>query len=309
MSEQAKNQENQDEGIGCISHLFLFMFSIAVAIPLALFEYEWFDWIPINDFRWQFVLGSLAMFVVTYWLVWRVKYLVLFSITGVLLFSFYQMHTGKQPLAKDIANGYALVLESAVRNADGIVLHVQTKYAESIEDDLKAAADYMDPEVKEFANKAATKYFTENDNALFNQHGHIIRYFSVFKTVNSQWNYVEDPKDQEYFAKASESIKTMAGDCDDHDALMTACIKAIGGETQMVVVEGHVFPVVRVADSEFEFNVKVKPLVQQLFHDAYNGETLSAYNLGNGVWMNFDYTAKYPGGPFMSDRVIKRIEL
>ncbi len=280
-----------------------------MTIPLALFRYEWYDWIPIEEFHWQFLIGSLIMLAIVYWLAMKVKYVILVSIFGVLLISFFQRHTGRHPISDDIANGYKVVLNMALNNVDDIVLHSYIKHVDNSEEALTAAADYMNPEVKTFANQAATQHFTEDGDALFKQHQNIVRYFSVFKTVNLQWKYVEDPKDEEYFAKASESLKTMAGDCDDHDALMTACIKAIGGEAQMVVVEGHIFPVVRVADSEFEFNVKVKPLVQQLFRDEYNGEPLSIYSLEDGVWMNFDYTANYPGGPFMSDKVIKRIEL
>jgi hypothetical protein len=309
MGEVENPSNDNKDGIGCLNHLLLIVFSVAVTIPLALFEYELFEWIPIDDFRWQFLIGSFVLFLLTHSLVLQFKYLVLFSIMAVVCVSFYQKHTGKQPMADQIADGYAVVLEMALANTDDIVHYVQAKHIETIEDELKAAADYMHPDVKSFANTAATRHFTENGDALFKHHHHVVRYFSVFKTINSEWKYVEDPKEQEYFAKASESIRTMAGDCDDHNALMTACIKAIGGEAQMVAVEGHIFPVVRVADSEFEFNVKVKPLVQQLFYNEYDNQELSIYNMNNGVWMNFDYTADYPGGPFMSDKVIKRIAL
>lgn len=309
MSEESASKEEQDEGIGCLSHLLLILVSLAIAVPLALFQYEWFDWIPVDDFRWRFLVGFIGVLVGTYGLVMSFKYLILFSVAAVLILSFYQKHTGKTQLLQEVVEGYSIVFAMALDNVDAIVLHAQTEMVEEIEEDLIASADYMNPKVKTFANKAAIKYFTENGDALFKQHGQIIRYLSVFKTINSQWKYVEDPQDQEYFAKASESIETMAGDCDDHDALMTACIKAVGGETQMVTVEGHIFPIVKVADSKFEFNVKVKPLVEQLFYGQYNGEELSVYVLEDGVWLNFDYTANYPGGPFMSDKVIKRIEL
>lgn len=255
------------------------LLSIAVAIPLALFQYQYFAWIPLDDFRLQFVIGSLVLLSAIYYLVLQIKYVVLIAIAGVVLFSLYQQHTGKQPISNDISTAYTSLLALAINNANGIISTAQVEQVESNQEELKAAADYMNPVVKTFANEAATTYFTENDDALFKQHQHNVRYFSVFKTVHSQWKYVGDPKNEEYFAKASESIKTMAGDCDDYNALMTACIKSIGGETQMVTVEGHIFPIVRVANSKFEFDVKVKPLVRQLFENEYNDEPLSIYNL------------------------------
>ena len=70
----------------------------------------------------------------------------------------------------------------------------------------------------------------------------MIQCFAVFKEINTRWNYVNDPKGQEYIAYASESLQHFSGDCDDHAILMTACIKAIGGTARIIHTGGHLYP-------------------------------------------------------------------
>ena len=86
---------------------------------------------------------------------------------------------------------------------------------------INEAIDYQNPALRQFAVKSAVNYF--NDKELYRKYGNVIRYFSIFKTIN-QWNYISDPQGLDYFAKASESAQLLAGDCDDHAILMAASI-------------------------------------------------------------------------------------
>ena len=44
------------------------------------------------------------------------------------------------------------------------------------------------------------------------------------------WVYVNDPAGTDYYAKASESLRLLRGDCDDYAILMASLIESIGGD-------------------------------------------------------------------------------
>jgi hypothetical protein len=48
--------------------------------------------------------------------------------------------------------------------------------------------------------------------------------------------------------KASESVKFLAGDCDDHAIMMVAAIKSIGGTARFVATTGHLYPEILIGD-------------------------------------------------------------
>ena len=91
------------------------------------------------------------------------------------------------------------------------------------------AIDYKNPVVRDFAVEATNENFKNAQEGTKFKYRILIQCLAVFKKINENWNYVSDPKDEEYIAKASESVKLLAGDCDDHSILMAACIKSIGG--------------------------------------------------------------------------------
>lgn len=171
---------------------------------------------------------------------------------------------------------------------------------------IKEAMDYQTPVVRKFAVKAAQAYFA--DKPLNRKYGQVVRYFSVFKVIND-WNYVPDPKGEEYYASASESVDLMAGDCDDHAILMAACIKAIGGEPRIIHTEEHLYPEVKVCHED-EFEDIIYLIKRELFYKEALGENIYYHRDDEGyIWLNFDYTGAYPGAPFMDENVIGILEL
>lgn len=173
-----------------------------------------------------------------------------------------------------------------------------------IKSGVKKAADYDNGEVRDFAVKTASKYFIEyQKQADYSRYRILIQSFSIFKEINSQWNYVNDPNDKEYFAKASESLHLMGGDCDDHAVLMAASIKAIGGKTRMVLTTGHIYPEIYIGDmADLE---EVNYLVHaELFKEETKGKSLYYHiDEDGGIWLNLDYTGNYPGGKFMAEEI------
>jgi hypothetical protein len=182
----------------------------------------------------------------------------------------------------------------------------KTKSTIQDSDKILLAIDYGNPILRDFAVTGSQKYFA--DSKYDYKYRHIVKYFSIFR-VMSAWKYVPDPKWEDYFAKASESVKLMAGDCDDYAILMAASIKAVGGEVRLVRTAGHLYPEVKVCKYE-EFSGIVDLIKNRLFFKESLGERIY-YHVDdwNNVWLNFDYTNIYPGGKFMSDEIIGILEL
>jgi hypothetical protein len=168
--------------------------------------------------------------------------------------------------------------------------------------EILKAIDYDNSEVRNFALLATSKHYREfqENKELKN----IIQCLAIFKEINEQWHYVSDPKNREYFAKASESIVHFSGDCDDHSILMAACIKSIGGTTRLIHTSGHLYPELLIGDkSKMEsINYSIK---KQLFINPSEGKKIH-YHIDEKqqAWINLDYTADYPGGKFMSEEIL-----
>lgn len=168
--------------------------------------------------------------------------------------------------------------------------------------DVLEAIDYQDPKVRSFAVRAATTWFA---NASIDEDEFtLVQSFSIFKVINSAWIYVSDPLDDEYFAKASESVELLAGDCDDHAILMAACIKAIGGEVRLVRTTGHIYPEMKVGNAKAMERAAFL-IRQELFPDVAKHAALFYHTDGNGDrWINLDYTRHYPGGEVMAEDIL-----
>lgn len=299
----------QKNGIGCLGHIVLISLALIIAIPLVVGYYQYFMWIPIEAIEIRMIVIFLFFAIVLYLIIYKFKRLAFGLLVFMLLKMGYNQYFNKTGLNYEKAySGYLSLVEKKFENNPNLIKDFNDANILSVESDLVSSVDYNSPEVKQFSNKASIEYFSENEDELFKNHGNIIRYFSVFKTINSSWKYVSDPLDVEHYAKASESLKSMAGDCDDHSILMSACIKAVGGKTRIVWVEEHAFPVVLIAENKYEFNLKVKPLLHKLFTDIYDNDFGVVQN-EEGIWLSFDYTKNYPGGPFINKDVIKLIKI
>lgn len=167
---------------------------------------------------------------------------------------------------------------------------------------INEAIDYGNPVVRDFAIVAISEHF--KDVRVDKVYRTTVHSFAVFKAVNQNWNYVSDPKYREYFAKASESVRYLSGDCDDYSILMAAAIKAVGGTTRLIYTTGHIYPELYIGDkADLE---KVNYMVKkQLFVEESRGLALH-YHIDEAgqVWLNLDYTEKYPGGRFLDEEIL-----
>lgn len=169
------------------------------------------------------------------------------------------------------------------------------------------AIDYSNPKVRNFALMATTKHFRNTKG--YHQYRVIIQCFAVFKEIKNNWNYVNDPKGQEYIATASESLQHFSGDCDDHAILMAACVRAVGGTPRLIHTGGHIYPEMLIGNKKDleAINYLIKEV---LFKQESKGKDIHYHIDERGqIWLNLDYTAKYPGGPFMSEEILGALTL
>jgi hypothetical protein len=164
------------------------------------------------------------------------------------------------------------------------------------------AVDYNNPKVRNFAAMATTKYFKNVKG--YKKERNMIQCFAVFKEIRNRWNYLDDPKGHEYIAYASESIQHFSGDCDDHAILMAASIRAIGGTPRIIHTGGHLYPEMLVG-TKANLETANYLIKEVLFPEESRGKEVHYHIDERGqVWLNLDYTATFPGGPFMSEEIL-----
>jgi len=169
------------------------------------------------------------------------------------------------------------------------------------------AIEYQNPKIRNFAIMSTSKHF--KDVKGYHDYFTIIQAFAVFKEINSRWYYVSDPKGQDYIAKATESLEYLSGDCDDHSIFMAACIKSIGGTMRLIHTKGHIYPELLIGTKKDleKINYAIK---KDLFPQESKNKPINYHidERGN-IWLNLDYTAKYPGGPFMNEEILGALTL
>lgn len=168
---------------------------------------------------------------------------------------------------------------------------------------LQSKVNYKDSIVRNFAVSNSLVYFDDYHN----KYGSLVRVLSLFKHINSTFKYVSDSERDEYFAAPRETIQNgMGGDCDDHTILMVSALKAIGAHCRMVLTEGHLYPELLCGDE------KAFELMQSAIILLFGKEAIGNiyYHEQNGkYWINLDYSARYPGGPYVSEKAYALIDL
>lgn len=169
------------------------------------------------------------------------------------------------------------------------------------------AIEYDNPKVRNFSLMATSKYFKKTKE--YNQYYTLIQCFAIFKEINTNWNYVSDPKGKDYIATASESLQYLSGDCDDHSILMAACIRSIGGVPRLIHTKGHIYPEILIGNRK-DLEAANYLIKKVLFPKESKNQNLHYHVDERGqIWLNMDYTAKYPGGPFMHEEILGALTL
>ncbi len=206
-----------------------------------------------------------------------------------------------------VINAYKIIFLSDQMQKEEAVLEQKTLKPFPNKTKIFESVDFLNSKVRNFALFSVNKHFTKTKNYAVNRK--FIQYFAVFKEVNSRWNYVNDPKGQEYFASGSESLLYFSGDCDDHAILMCATIKSIGGSMRLIHTGRHMYPELLIG-TEKDLEIATYLISSELFPKQSKHKTIYFHRDEKGkIWLNLDYTARYPGGPFLGEEVLSILDL
>jgi hypothetical protein len=285
-------------------NILLFFLCSVVSVVLFVLLYQQlpvFGW----SFQWERAIILFLLLVVTFFLAKKLKWVFVTLLAAIIGWIGYDIYSGKQDIlayynqSRNIFNDMAGYKDKSS--------FVYTSYSVFYRDrELVDAIDFKNPVVRNFAVEAANEFFKKEQKKHMDYERVLIQSLAVFKKINKGWNYVSDPDDDEYFAKASESVRLMAGDCDDYSVLMAAAIKSIGGKVRLTFIKGHIYPELLIG-SEDDLQ-KIMPIITEKLFKEEIDKPLNYYKDAKGnVWINLDYTADYPGGSYMGDDVVEYI--
>jgi len=298
----------QSKRYATASHILTQIARILIILPLAPFLSRFIPPVMVGGWNIDIIIALIAAYLLV-WLIARVlrHYIIPIFIICIVVLIFNQfthLYTFGSLLTDYTA---------AVKNNWVVKEHKQTDqisinphFFENVYDrttrEVKAKMQYRDSVVRNFSVQHSLQYFDEYEN----KYGNIIRYLSLFKYINNNFKYVPDSQRDEYYATPRETILNgMGGDCDDHSILMASCMMSIGARCRLVIIEGHMYPEMYVGDKR-DFDVMQQAIIQLFSEERIRG--LYYHENEGKYWINLDYTAHNPGGPYMDDKVLLLIE-
>ena len=130
----------------------------------------------------------------------------------------------------------------------------------------------------------------------------------IFNTLRSGWFYFSDPSNTNKYKNANRTLQdgkisdTIGmGNCDDFAILMSSLIASLGGSTRitfasnMSSTEGHAYCEVFLG---LENDSQVDELINWIKAEYNLTEIPGLSRDDNEVWLNLDWWADYPGGPY-----------
>lgn len=287
-----------------------FVLGILMIPPAALYLNRFIPPIMINDFNIDLFISIILTVLIIYLIFrWAKLLVIILSIVALIALTINQIsNTENKYTFTNVFTDYrAIVMQNwqskgskliDLELLQGNTDNAYTKIAKRI----AAKIDHQDSLVRNYAVNQSLAYFDEY-HAKF---GPVVRQLSLFKSINSQFKYVPDAFRDEYFASAHETILNgLGGDCDDHTILMMSTMKAIGARTRLVLTDRHVYPELYCGDQK-SFT-RMKEAIELLFAPYISNQLF--YHEENGeYWINLDYSAKHPGGPYSSPTAYAIIE-
>lgn len=296
----SKNKEKHKSWEKGLTTIITFLINVLMTIPTFIYIYR-----ILPDWHWPYELDMIVIYLT----IFAAMHLILKFLNALVLpffvlsiafltYGTIRHEYGFKSLYKDYE---AMIYTMAYKHVSVKIIFPTLKTFPN-EKAIRKAIDFQSPIVRDFAHYAINEHFKDiQKNHPYRQ---TIQCFSIFKEINSKWNYVNDPKSRDYFAKASESIKFLSGDCDDHSILMAACIKAVGGKPRLILTTGHLYPELFIGDKNDLEHINLL-IRKDLFAEASNKKRINYHIDTDGkVWINLDYTDSHPGGAFLNEKVI-----
>lgn len=307
---ESNSNEDQDENIQKVDEEdtdpILKILGYIITVPIYLILHR-----VLPDLDWIYNLDRLALFLVTLFVV-----AVLLEIfnrqvywgigTGIVFLIFGQI-TDRYGFT-DLFRDYRTIVFSIVREPNPANIITNKLGPFDRKNAFIDAINYREPEVRNFALKAVRKHFLYYQKEI-HDYRQFIQAVAIYQEVKPKWNYVNDPNNEEYIAKSSESIQHFSGDCDDYSVVMSACLKAIGCRVKLVRTKGHIFPALYIGNHTDRINTEFI-LKKYLYPQIDVGKRIYYFKDSNGeIWINMDYTDIHPGGRFMSDKLLNSMEI
>lgn len=285
--------------------VIIFVLNILISVPLFIIVHQ-----NLIEFNWIFNLDRILLFLfivaATQLILRLLRTIIIVCIILYILLLFIGTVSGNYGF-QSIYEDYDSMIYTMSDNPNPQDIIISKLLPFPNKSEILSAIEYKNPKVRSFAVMAVNK--NSKNIKGYSDYRTIIQCFAVFKEINNRWNYVSDPKDGDYIATASESLEYLSGDCDDHSILMAACVRAIGGTPRLIHTKGHIYPEILIGSmNDLEtVNFLIK---NKLFVKESHGKQLH-YHIDerNQIWLNLDYTAKYPGGPFMSEEILGALTL
>lgn len=299
---------NRSETYTAAQRSLLYVAAILVIIPLAPYINRFIPLVQIGDWNFDLVISLVLAFLIARLILWVFKPLII-PVLGIVVIILLWSSFKKEYTFSDVYNDYKnMVLRNWVtrdeKQPDVLNIHpeiIETGMAKTVKG-IRSKMDYKDSVVRNFAVQHSLDYFQD----YYTKYGQEVRYLSLFKYIREHFNYVPDPKRDEYFATPQETILNgLGGDCDDHAILMASCLRSIGGVTRIVIIKGHAYPELYCGDKKDFEEMKSaivqlfdNPPVKQIYFHEYDGQ----------YWINMDYSAVHPGGPYLNNDVLAVVD-
>lgn len=286
-------------------NIIILILNILITIPIFIIAHQ-----NINDPNWPYHLDRILLFIgiigILQYILQKMKTILLITIfiyLGFLVWGSIFGGYGYQAIYED----YRAMVYSMAENPAPQDIIIAKLLPFPNKSKIIKASEYDNPAVRNFALLATTKHFTKIKS--YHEYRQIIQSLAIFKEIRSRWNYVNDPKGREYIATASESLLHFSGDCDDYSVLMAACIRAIGGTPRFIHTKEHMYPEMLI-DNKANLEQVIYLIKEVLFKEESQGKEINYHIDERGqIWLNLDYTARYPGGPFMSEEILGQLTL
>jgi hypothetical protein len=285
--------------------VIIFVLNILIAIPVFIIIHQ--NTINLNwIFHLDRILIALAILTIFQLILRVMRRITLISIFLYLIALFIGTAFGKYGFS-NVIEDYKSMLFTMQENPNPQDIIIEKLLPFPNKTKIIAAIEFENPKVRNFAIMATSKHFKKTKK--HKDYRMLIQCFAVFKEINSRWNYVNDPKNKDYIAKASESLLYFSGDCDDHSILMAASVRAIGGTPRLIYTGNHIYPELLIGTKSDLDNINYI-IKKELFSKESKGKNLHYHIDERGkIWLNLDYTAHYPGGLFLKKEILAALTL
>lgn len=289
-------------------HFLLNAFGLLTVIPLAPLLNRVIPPIMIGSFNADMVLAILLAYGFVRFILWIFKPLVIPAFVMVCLIMVFNTFARTYNLRSMLDDYRSMVMQNwKDRDKKQKDLYLVKGSLFDTEVDMavkgmKQKIDQKDSSVRNWAVSHSLDYFDDH----YHRYGYYVRFLSLFKYINGNFKYVADAQRDEYYATAAETIQAkLGGDCDDHTILMISAMRAIGARCRMVLSTDHVYPELSCGDRK-SF-LKIQAAITELFADQPFAGLY--YREENGqYWINLDYSASHPGGPYVDNKAYAVVE-